>query len=323
MDIIVTGSIAYDYLMRFPGKFSDNILPDQLQHVSLSFLVEDMTRHWGGNGGNIAYSLGLLRQRPRLFATGGRDFGDYRGWLESAGVDTSLVQQIDSVFMASFFANTDVENNLIASFYSGAMAYAKNYSIAQVTDRKPDMVIIPPNDPLAMINLTAECRERAIPFIFDPGQQLPRLSADDLREGMRGAFALIVNFYEYEQISQKTGLSMEQMRAQVDTLIITRGGEGSRIYTKGADTPIEIPIFPLDSMGDPIGGGDAYRSGLLSGWAMGYDWTLCGEMGALCATYVLEQTGPQTHRYTVPEYVQRFRSRFDDGGALDSLLALS
>ncbi|MCS7069991.1 MAG: PfkB family carbohydrate kinase, partial [Anaerolinea sp.] len=153
MNIIVTGSIAYDYLMRFPGKFTDHIDPENLHQVSLSFLVDEMTRHWGGVAANISFTMGLLNLRPKLFGTVGRDFGDYRLWLERAGVDCSIVQQLDDVYTASFFVNTDIENNQIASFYSGAMAHARNYALCDVLTEKPDIVVISPNDPVAMVNL--------------------------------------------------------------------------------------------------------------------------------------------------------------------------
>jgi adenosine kinase len=158
MEILISGSIAYDYLMRFPGRFTDHLIGDQLHQISLSFLVEDMTKHWGGVAANISYTMALLGTRPKLMGTVGRDFGDYRDWLERAGVDTSTVRQIDEVFTASFFVNTDLDNNQIASFYSGAMAHAKDLRVADVMASKPDLVIISPNDPQAMSNLTAECR---------------------------------------------------------------------------------------------------------------------------------------------------------------------
>src|SRR5579859_7058444 len=178
MDIVVTGSIAYDYLMRFPGRFREHILAENMDHVSLSFLVDELTRHWGGIAANIAYSLALLGERPKLMGTVGKDFGDYRLWLEASGVDTSGVKVIGEVFTASFFANTDLENNQIASFYSGAMAYARNYSLADCISGTPDYVIISPNDPLAMMQLGEECHQRGIPYMYDPSQQVPRLEGD-------------------------------------------------------------------------------------------------------------------------------------------------
>lgn len=318
MHIIVTGSIAYDYLMRFPGRFAEQLIQEQFHQVSLSFLVDDMTKHWGGNGANIAYTLALLGIRPQLMGAVGRDFGDYRQWLESAGVDTSGVRQIDSVFTASFFANTDLDNNQMSSFYSGAMAYAKNYTLADVYDGKPDLVIISPNDPTAMLNLAEECRARGIRFVFDPSQQLPRFNGDEIRRGIEGAYALVVNAYESQLICSKTGLSIDDLRQQVEVLVITQGKNGSHIYVNGEQ--IEVPIVPVDEIKDPTGVGDAYRAGLLCGIMHGWPLKLSGEVGALCAAYVLEQVGTQSHRFTLSEFVTRFRQHFDDQGKLESLL---
>src|SRR5262245_53996268 len=242
MNIIITGSIAYDYLMRFPGHFTDHFIHDHLHQVSLSFLVDDMTKHWGGVAANIAYNMALLGMKPKLMGTVGRDFPDYRKWLEGAGVDCSTVTQIDEVFTASFFANTDLDNNQIASFYTGAMAYSKNYSIADVYNGTPDLVIISPNDPVAMVNQINECRQRGIRFIYDPSQQVPRLSGEELYESMRGAHAMVVNKYEADMISKKTEMSLDDLRKVIDILVITQGKRGSHIYTNGDF--IEVEAFP-------------------------------------------------------------------------------
>jgi adenosine kinase len=320
MDIIVSGSIAYDYLMRFPGRFSEHLLPEQLHRLSVSFLVEDMTRHWGGVAANIAYTLGLMGMRPKLFGTVGRDFSDYRTWLENAGVDTSTVRQLDDVFCASFFVNTDLENNQIASFYSGAMARARDFSLSDVYNGKPDYIIISPNDPTAMKDLANECRERGIPFIYDPSQQVPRLNGDELLAGINGAAMMIVNAYEAEMICNKTGLTVDDLRARIGILVITQGRDGSDIYTNG--DKIAVPVYPVpaEDILDPTGVGDGYRAGFICGLAHGLPLKICGEMGSLCAAYVLEKVGPQSHHFTVPEFIGRFRTAYDDGGLLDILL---
>lgn len=319
MDIIVTGSIAYDYLMRFPGRFTDHLIKESLHQVSLSFLVDDMTRHWGGVAANISYSLALFGLQPKLMGTVGRDFEDYRRWLNAAGVDTGTVRQIDSVFCASFFVNTDLENNQIASFYSGAMALARNYKLSDVHPGKPDLVVISPNDPVAMQNLAEECRQRGLRFVYDPSQQVPRLNGDELRSGLEGAYMLIVNAYEASLICDKTGLSIEQLRDEVEVLVITQGSNGAHIYVDGG--LIEVPVAPVATIADPTGVGDAFRAGLFCGLALDAPWKTAGEMGALTAAYVLEQVGPQSHRFTPGEFVQRFRTAFDDGGVLDRMTA--
>lgn len=318
MEIIVTGSIAYDYLMRFPGRFTDYFIKEQLHQISLSFLVDEMTKHWGGVAANIAFNMALVGLRPKLMGAVGRDFPEYRDWLERAGVDTSTVRQIDEVFTASFFANTDLDNNQIASFYTGAMAYAKDYRLADVFDGKPDLVLISPNDPKAMTGLARECRERGIRFIYDPSQQVPRLTGEELYRDMQGAYALIVNAYEAEIICKKTEQTMDDLRRAIEILVITQGARGSHIYQNGE--LIEVPAFTTDQVKDPTGVGDAFRAGLVRGLVSGWPLKLSGLVGALCATYVLEQVGTQNHSYSPAEFVARFRTRFDDEGQLDSLI---
>ncbi|MDZ4770649.1 MAG: carbohydrate kinase family protein [Chloroflexota bacterium] len=318
LDIIVTGSIAYDYLMRFPGHFKEHILREKLDQVSLSFLVDDMTRHYGGVAANIAYTMGRLGLRPHLFGTVGKDFNDYRRSLDAIGVDTATVRQIDTLFTASFFVNTDLDNNQIASFYTGAMALARDYTLADVYPGQPDLVVISPNDPIAMQQLAQECRDRGIRFMYDPSQQVPRLSGDELRAGMNGAAIMVINKYEADMICEKTGLTRDDMRRMIEVLVITEGKEGSTIYV-GDDT-IAVPIVPTETIVDPTGGGDAYRAGLLCGISYGWDWKLAGEVGALCACYVLEQVGTQNHSFTLAEFIARFRTHFDDQGVLNALL---
>ncbi len=314
MDIIVTGSIAYDYLMRFPGHFSEHFIKDQLHRITLSFLVEDMTRHWGGIGANIAFTLGLLGIRSKLFGTAGRDFADYRLWLEKAGVDTSTVRVIDSVFCASFFANTDLDNNQISSFYSGAMEYSKQFSIADVYDGVPDYVIISPSDPAAMLKLAEECRQRGIRFLADPGQQVARFNGNELKLFIDGAYALFANDYEASLIVEKTGLSLAEIRQFVEVLVVTHGANGSIIYTD--DQQYDIPVVTPAQIQDPTGVGDGYRAGFLYGLAHNLPLKLCGEIGALAATYVLEQVGPQSHYFTPEQFNARFQQHFGDNDLL-------
>ena len=320
MDIVVTGSIAYDYLMRFPGKFQDHLLIDKLDKISVSFLVEDMSRHWGGVAANIAYNLALLGQRPRLMGTVGKDFADYRAWLEAVGVDTSPVVVIDTVFTASFFANTDQENNQIASFYSGAMGYAKNYSLADTIVSTPDYVVISPNDPDAMIQLADECFTRGIPFMYDPSQQVPRLTGDLLRHSLERCHTLIVNEYEWQMLSSKTGMSRDDVLKHAKVLIVTLGKRGAEIYADG--NCYVIPTFPVPdhAIADPTGVGDAFRAGILRGMALGWPWDVSGKTASLCAAYVLENVGTQSHRFSPPEFIARYRTEFDDHGVLESLL---
>src|SRR4030066_343393 len=193
MNIVLTGSVAYDYLMTFPGYFRDHLLPDKLASVSLSFLVDSLIRQRGGIAPNIAYTMALLGGRPRVMATVGEDFEDYRKWLADHGVDTTEMKVVSGVFTASFFANTDRANAQIASFYPGAMAYAAQLSFHTLPAPRPDLAVISPNDPGAMQQYIRECRELGIPYLYDPSQQLVRMAGLELREGIEGAFSLFVN----------------------------------------------------------------------------------------------------------------------------------
>ena len=318
MHVIVTGSIAYDYLMSFPGRFVDHILPDQLHRVSLSFLVDEMVRQRGGCAANISYTLALLGERPRMMGTVGQDFSEYRVWLESHGVDTSLVYEQPDLYTASFFVNTDLEGNQIASFYTGAMARARELSFYDLTPDEIDLVVISPNDPQAMVKYAVECQALGIPYLYDPSQQIIRLSGDELRAGLLGSHVLVVNEYEFEMLQEKTGLSDEAIRsAPAQACIVTLGAEGAHIWTDGNLTA--VPPIPPRQVADPTGVGDAMRAGLIKGLAAGLPWEIAGRIGALAATYTLEQPSPQAHRYTLAEFVTRYRQHFDDQGALDQL----
>src|SRR6476660_3395795 len=231
MSIVVTGSIAFDYLMSFPGKFTEHFLPEHMQRVSLSFLVDSMDKRRGGCAPNIAYTLALLGERPLLMATAGEDFGEYRQWLEAAGIDTSFSRQIPGKFCASFFCSTDQDNNQIASFYTGAMADAGQLWFRTVGDC--GYAIIAPNDPGAMVQYAEECRTLGIKFIFDPGQQCARMSGDALSDGVTGAPLVIVKAHHRQPVRQKTGLSEADILVEAGALIVTRGEEGSSVLTRG------------------------------------------------------------------------------------------
>lgn len=317
MDILLTGSVAYDYLMTFPGRFQEQILPERLASISLSFLVDSMSKQRGGIAPNIAYTMALLGEKPRVMATVGEDFGDYRAWLDAKGIDTSLMKVIPGVFTASFFATTDQVSAQIASFYPGAMGYSATQSIKEL-DKRPDLVIVSPSAPDAMMKFPAECRELGIPYLYDPSQQVLRLEGNELARDMEGAQFLFCNDYEFGLISKKTGWSLDQILDHVKVLVITRGKDGADLYA-GPES-VHIPTVPEDEVVDPTGVGDAFRGGFLAGYAHGYDWKLCGEIGSLAAVYCLEQRGTQSHGYTRKDFVERFRKHFDDGGKLNELL---
>lgn len=317
MDILLTGSVAYDYLMTFPGHFKEQILPERLESISLSFLVDAMSKQRGGVSPNIAYGMALLGAKPRVMATVGEDFEDYRAWLNDKGVDTSLMKVVPGLFTASFFATTDKASAQIASFYPGAMGVAATQSLKDVKNR-PDLVVVSPNAPDAMMKFCAESRELNIPYLYDPGQQVLRLEGNELARDMEGAEFLFCNDYEFGLISKKTGWSLDQILEHVKVLVITRGKDGADLYTDGIS--VHIPTVPEDEIVDPTGVGDAFRGGFLSGYSLGFDWKLCGEIGSLAAVYCLEQRGPQSHAYTREDFVSRFRKHFDDDKKLDALL---
>ena len=318
MGVVVTGSLAFDYLMAFPGRFREHFLPERLDVLSVSFLVDSMRVQRGGCAANIAYNLALLGERPTIMATAGRDFGEYRRWLEEQGVDTSGIVEIEDEFTASFFVSTDLENNQIASFYIGAMGRAHELSFRNLNHREIDLVIISPNDPQAMVNYAAECKELGIPYIYDPSQQIIRLTGEQLIEGTRGARMLIVNEYEFEMLKKKTGLSEEALRRLAEIVIVTKGERGSTIMVK--DEEIDIPPAPPRQVVNPTGVGDAYRAGIIKGLLHNMPWDIVGRMASLSATYVIESDGPQCRRYSLEEFVSRYEQHFGPCAELKRVL---
>lgn len=317
MNIVLTGSIAFDYLMTFPGYFKDHFLADKLDHISLSFLVDSLIRRPGGIAANIAYNLALLGEHPKVMATVGEDFEEQRAWLESHGVDTSGIRTIPDAFTASFFVNTDQSNAQIASFYTGAMAFAAELSFSDLTE-KPDLAVISPNDPEAMMNYALECDRLDIAYIYDPSQQIVRLEASDIRAGIETAHALFSNEYEFCLIEEKTGMDLNTVLRYVEFVVTTQGEDGTMIHTK--DSEIHVPIVPPEKIADPTGVGDAFRGGFLKGHLHGLSFERCGQMGALAATYCLESDSPQGQHYNLNSFIRRFREHFDDENELDRLL---
>ena len=318
MSVIVTGSIATDYLMKYPGKFREHILIEQTGKLSVSFLVEEKEMSRGGIGPNIAYTMALLGERPRLMGTVGEDFGDYRRWLELQGIDTSLVVAYPGEFTATFTVITDIEQNQIAGFHSGAMARGRELTYRGLAKDEIDYVIISPHDPEGMLRNCTECRDLGLPFIFDPSQQLARLDGAQVLAAMEGAFGMTVNDYELELVKSKTGLDEAAILDKIGMLVVTRGMDGSTLMSR--HRRVDAPIVPADIVADPTGVGDAFRGGLLTGLVRGYSWEATARIGALAATYCLEQVGTMNHRYTVPEFVARYREHFGDTPELSDML---
>ena len=313
--IVVTGSVAFDYLMTFPGKFTEHLHPDRMSRLSVSFLVDEMRRVPGGCGPNIAYGLALLGERPALLATAGADAAEYRDRLAREGIDVSGLRLEEDLFTASFFVSTDQDQNQLASFYTGAMARARNLPLATLDPATVAFVVISPNDPPAMAAHAADCRRFAIPFLYDPSQQVTRLTGEDMREGFRGAAILIVNDYEFGILGHKTGLGLEELTAEVPVVIVTHGPDGSAIHVRsGGQTETHaIPAARVEREAvDPTGVGDMYRAGLLRGRRVGAPWPVAGRVGSINAVFGLEALGPQPPRFTPGEFLERYRRNYGD-----------
>ncbi|GAB4209727.1 MAG: carbohydrate kinase family protein [Roseiflexaceae bacterium] len=320
MRIVVTGSLAYDYIMNFPGFFKDHILPDKVHMLTVSFLVDSMRRMRGGVAGNIAYTLALLGERPLVFASAGQDFGEYRALMEQHGIDASGVQMLPDEFTASCFINTDQANNQIVAFYTGAMAQSKHMSLLDLHLGTGDLVIISPTDPEAMIRYADECRQMGVPFVFDPGKQTPRLEGEQVLAGLRGASVLIGNDYEFGMLAQKTGRSEAELIASAPLTVVTRGAEGSVIYSAATNgSGLHIPTAPVGEVVDPTGAGDAYLAGFVFGLARGFSLETTGRVAALAATYAIEHRGCQEHHYTPDAFVERYIGAFGPSVEIETL----
>jgi len=323
--IVVTGSVAFDYLMTFPGKFTEHLIPDRMSRLSVSFLVDEMRRVPGGCGPNIAWGLALLGERPALLATAGSDAVEYRARLEAEGIDVAGLKLEDDVFTASFFVSTDQDQNQVASFYTGAMARARRYPLSTLEADSIAFVVISPNDPPAMAAHAAFCRERRIPFLYDPSQQVTRLSGEEMREGFREAAILIVNDYEFGILMSKTGLTREEIERRVPVLIVTHGPDGSAIHAPigaGGRLIHQVPSAKVEREAlDPTGVGDAYRAGLLRGLRVGAPWPIAGRIGSVAAVFCLEHQGPQPPRYTPAEFRARYVRNYGETPELDRIFA--
>lgn len=308
MAFVITGSVAYDYLMRYPGRFRDQILPDQLENISLSFLADSMRRERGGVAANIAYTMKLLGSDPVILATVGHDFGDYRRWLEQQGLSTMQIIEIEHELTATFFVSTDSDQNQIANFYTGAMAHARDYTLADRQLTNASLVVISPNDPGAMLSYAQECKQHGIPFAYDPSQQLARLSGEELAQSIPGAGYLLCNEYEIAMVQKKTDWSLAQICDQVDVVVVTLGKEGSAIHTGGSVT--HVPAAKLSEIVEPTGAGDAFRGGFFAAIEAGLPLEICGRVGSLCSAYSLENLGPTAHRFTKEEFMGRYEENF-------------
>jgi len=292
--IAVTGSIATDHLMRFPGRFSEQLLADHLEKVSLSFLVDDLVVHRGGVAGNMAYAIGVLGGDAVLIGAAGVDFADYREWLQRHGVNCDHVLISDTAHTARFVCTTDIEMAQIASFYPGAMSQARNISLAKIVSSigTPDLVIVGANDPDTMFLHTDECRRLGLPFAADPSQQLARLSGEEIRKLIDGATYLFTNDYEWDLLLVKTGWTEGEVLGQVGLRVTTLGPKGVDMVSPDGTT-IHVGVVPETGKVDPTGVGDAFRAGFLTGRSAGLGLERSAQLGSLVAVLVLETNGTQ------------------------------
>lgn len=313
---LICGSVAFDTIMVFPDRFKQHILPDKIHMLNVSFLVPQLRREYGGCAGNIAYNLKLLGDVGVPMATVGRDFGLYADWMRQTGVPADHVKVIETEHTAQAFITTDLDDNQITAFHPGAMQQSH---LNRVTDAKNVAIgIVAPDGRDGMIEHAAQFAAAGIPFIFDPGQGLPMFGGDDLRAFIQQASWVAVNEYEWQLVQEKTKLSAADIAGQVEALIVTRGAEGSVIYTKGRE--IAIPTAKPQAVVDPTGCGDAYRAGLIHGILHGRDWETTGRIASLLGAIKIESRGTQNHRFTAGEFEQRYQANF---GAALSLKAAS
>ncbi|GAA2667022.1 carbohydrate kinase family protein [Actinoplanes palleronii] len=318
MKIAVTGSIATDHLMHFPGRFADQLIADQLHKVSLSFLVDDLVVRRGGVAPNIAFGMGKLGLRPILVGAVGADFADYRSWLERHGVDCDSVHISDVAHTARFVCTTDDDLNQIASFYAGAMSEARNIELTPVVDRAGglDLILIGANDPAAMIRHSQECRTRGYRFAADPSQQLARMDGSDVLSLIGGAEYLLTNEYERSLLETKAGLTSDQVLDQVKVRVTTLGKDGVEITGKAIER-IHVPVVP-DVLGeDPTGVGDGFRAGFFSAVSWGLGLERSAQVGSLVAALVLETVGTQEYDIKPTEFTKRLAAAYGDEAAAE------
>ena len=306
MTALICGSMAYDTVMVFEGKFRDHILPDRLHVLNVAFLVPSMRRNFGGCAGNIAYNLKLLGGDGLIMATVGHDFTPYAAWLDQTGLPQTHVRLLADQFTAQAYITTDLENNQITAFHPGAMNYSHLNKVTDSTGIK--LGIVAPDGRQGMLEHAEQFAAAGIPFVFDPGQGLPMFGEVELRTFIERASWVAVNDYEASLLAERSGWSLEKIAKQVRALIVTRGAEGSWIHADGQR--LEIPVAKTARVADPTGCGDAYRAGLLFGLERGFDWHTTGRVAALLAAIKIEQHGTQQHRCSLDEFRERFRMDF-------------
>ncbi len=304
--ITVTGSLAFDTIMDFPGNFADHIMPDKIHQINLSFLVNTLKKQRGGTAGNIAYNLALLKIPVSIVGAVGADFADYGQFLETAGVDISGIKIVPDDSTSSAFIMTDKSDNQISAFYPGAMNQNSELSL----DGNPELVVVSPNDPAAMVKFASQCQSAKIPYLLDPGMQLPALEANQLQQMLSGTTILVGNDYEISLLCNKLQVTSNKLLEQVKILITTLGEKGSIVQT-GSET-IQINAGKPKEVVDPTGAGDAYRAGFLAGFTKGFDLKVCGQMGGVASCFAIEKYGTTSHTFTIREFCERYKENFGE-----------
>lgn len=306
MTSLICGSLAFDTIMSFHGKFSEALLADQLHKINVAFLVPGIRREYGGCAGNIAYNLKLLGGDPLIMATVGQDGAPYIERLKKQGIATRCIRSYDDAYTAQAFITTDADNNQITAFHPGAMSNSHHNLVKDAGDVK--LAIIAPDGRDGMLEHARDCAALGVPFIFDPGQGLPMFSGDELKHFIEMATYVAVNDYEAELLTERTGLSLPAIAERVSALVVTRGEQGAEIFT--ADGKFDIPVVKVANVVDPTGCGDAFRAGMLFGLTRGMDWMTIGRLASLMGALKIESQGGQNHAPTVEEIEQRFQKEF-------------
>lgn len=318
MKIGVAGSVGRDHLMTFPGKFTDSLVAESLNKVSLSFLVDGLDVRRGGCAANIAFGMGVLGLHPILIAAVGKDFDDYEAWLTRHGVDTSHVLVSETLHTALYMVTTDTELNQIASFFPGAMSEARNIELQPIMDKTGtlDLLVISPDDPEAMLRHSQIARQQKIAFAADPSQQMARMDGGEIRRLIEGASYLFLNEYELALACQKTGWSDAEILARVAVRIVTLGSQGAKVEQEG-HAPIVVGVPQEKARVDPTGVGDSFRSGFIAGLAWGLNYERCAQLGSMLATYVIETKGTQEYHFSREEFLARFKSAYGESATKD------
>jgi adenosine kinase len=306
--VLITGSIAYDRIMNFPGYFKDNIMPDQIHNLNVSFFVNEFRESYGGTAGNIAYNLNLLKSSFITWANVGNDFKNYKQWFVKNNIDTSKIKIAPNERTASAYIITDQSDNQIAGFFPGAMM--ESISLKPISLKHTNLAVVAPQNPIDMVELPLLFKEKEIPYIFDPGQQVASLSGTQLKQSITGSKVLIGNDYEIKLIQEKTKWTLEDLQEQTEILVITLGEKGSQIYTK--KKRYNIPIAEVKNTSDPTGAGDAYRAGLIKGLTEKWSIEKTGKFAGLISAYTVEKYGTQTHEFTWVELEKRYRQNFKE-----------